>query len=81
MDTNAWNRKLKQLFCGSHKLESTYQQTQRAINFATTEIDGYRFAPPILSAGDRAPSLRGAKRRSNPFFLCGSRWIASLRSQ
>jgi len=23
------------------------------------------------------PSLRGAKRRSNPFFLCAARWIAS----
>ena len=28
-----------------------------------------------------SPSLRGAKRRSNPFFLCAVRWIASLRSQ
>ena len=28
-----------------------------------------------------SPSLRGAKRRSNPFFLCAARWIASLRSQ
>src|ERR1700688_307977 len=27
------------------------------------------------------PSLRGAKRRTNPFFLCAERWIASLRSQ
>jgi len=26
-------------------------------------------------------SLRGAKRRSNPFFLCAATWIASLRSQ
>jgi len=26
-------------------------------------------------------SLQGAKRRSNPFFLCAARWIASLRSQ
>jgi hypothetical protein len=26
-------------------------------------------------------SLRGAKRRSNPFFLSVVRWIASLRSQ
>ena len=26
-------------------------------------------------------SLRGAQRRSNPFFLCAARWIASLRSQ
>ena len=26
-------------------------------------------------------SLRGAKRRSNPFFLFAERWIASLRSQ
>jgi hypothetical protein len=26
-------------------------------------------------------SLRGAKRRSNPFFRCAARWIASLRSQ
>src|SRR5712672_3080311 len=25
----------------------------------------------------RAPSLRGAKRRSNPFFLYAARWIAS----
>src|SRR5712672_45601 len=29
----------------------------------------------------RSPSLRGAKRRSNPGFLCAARWIASLRSQ
>jgi hypothetical protein len=28
-----------------------------------------------------ATSLRGAKRRSNPFFLCAARWIASRRSQ
>ena len=26
----------------------------------------------------RKPSLRGAKRRSNPFFLYAARWIASL---
>jgi hypothetical protein len=26
-------------------------------------------------------SLRGAKRRSNPFFLFAVRWIASLRSR
>jgi len=26
-------------------------------------------------------SLRGAQRRSNPFFPCAERWIASLRSQ
>ncbi|WP_371360929.1 hypothetical protein [Afipia sp. GAS231] len=25
--------------------------------------------------------MRGAKRRSNPFFLCAVGWIASLRSQ
>src|SRR6266403_2069705 len=25
----------------------------------------------------RAPSLRGAERRSNPYFLCAARWIAS----
>src|SRR3979490_428814 len=25
----------------------------------------------------RPPSLRGAKRRSNPCFLCAARWIAS----
>src|SRR6266403_1924727 len=31
--------------------------------------------------GIRKPSLRGAKRRSNPFFLYAARWIASLRSQ
>jgi hypothetical protein len=31
--------------------------------------------------GTRTPSLRGAKRRSNPFFLYAARWIASLRSQ
>ena len=34
---------------------------------------GARDAPP--------PSLRGAQRRSNPFFLSAARWIASLRSQ
>jgi hypothetical protein len=26
-------------------------------------------------------SLRGAKRRSNPYFVYTARWIASLRSQ
>src|SRR6267154_1945745 len=26
----------------------------------------------------RAPSLRGAKRRGNPFFLCALSWIALL---
>ena len=33
------------------------------------------------NAESYAPSLRGAKRRSNPFFLYAVRWIASLRSQ
>ncbi len=28
-----------------------------------------------------APSLRGAQRRRNPFFLSVAAWIASLRSQ
>jgi hypothetical protein len=31
--------------------------------------------------GTDDPSLRGATRRSNPFFLYAPRWIASLRSQ
>ncbi len=35
----------------------------------------------VFLSRPRLPSLRGAKRRSNPFFLCAERWIASLRSQ
>jgi len=31
--------------------------------------------------GEVTPSLRGAKRRSNPSFFGAARWIASLRSQ
>src|SRR4029078_5294739 len=31
--------------------------------------------------GASVASLRGATRRSNPFFLYAARWIASLRSQ
>src|ERR1700682_1501296 len=31
----------------------------------------------VVRAGLSTP-LRGAKRRSNPFFLCAARWIASL---
>src|SRR5712672_3211075 len=35
--------------------------------------------PVARNDGEVPPSLRGAKRRSNPFFLAA--WIASLRSQ
>ncbi|QOZ28259.1 hypothetical protein XH93_35130 [Bradyrhizobium sp. CCBAU 51753] len=34
-----------------------------------------------MKAPARAPSLRGAKRRSNPSIHARDRWIASLRSQ
>jgi len=30
-----------------------------------------------VTASISVPSLRGAQRRSNPFFLCAARWIAS----
>jgi hypothetical protein len=35
----------------------------------------------VSAVAQHSPSLRGAKRRSNPFFLSAARWIASLRSQ
>jgi len=41
---------------------------------------GLRCANPpyvLLRAASQKPSLRGAKRRSNPFFLYVVRWIAS----
>jgi uncharacterized protein (DUF1330 family) len=43
-----------------------------------------KFSGRLLSADDNPrvrepPSLRA--QRSNPFFLCSARWIASLRSQ
>jgi hypothetical protein len=44
----------------------------------------YKFPIQFSTANDDPnvePSLRGAKRRSNPFFLYAARWIASLRSQ
>ncbi len=44
---------------------------------------GERAAREVLAslADTLTSSLRGAKRRSNPFFLRVARWIASLRSQ
>ena len=52
---------------------------QRAEDKATARA--HRVARRKVAFGISMPSLRGAERRSNPFFLYAARWIASLRSQ
>jgi hypothetical protein len=48
--------------------------------FASRSLSsGARLRDPLARRRRALPSLRGAKRRSNPFFLVA--WIASLRSQ
>jgi len=79
------------IVCGCLKLGSRHceEQSDEAIYSFFARLDGLlRFARNDGSTPDclwlfeiRKPSLRGAKRRSNPCFLCAARWIASLRSQ
>src|SRR6267143_949499 len=60
------------------------ERSDEAIQFFFAQRDGLlRCARNDGEAwiASRSPSLRGAKRRSNPVFLCAARWIASLRSQ
>ena len=44
-------------------------------------VRGARSISNVKQRGTLSPSLRGAKRRSNPWLHCSVRWIASLRSQ
>src|SRR5712671_2683892 len=79
------------IVCGCVKLGSRHceERSDEAIYPFFARLDGLlRFARNDGSTPDclwlceiRKPSLRGAKRRSNPLFLCAARWIASLRSQ
>jgi hypothetical protein len=61
---------------GEHAGENNDRGDQREEDVADdTEETVHKVLPAFT------PSLRGAKRRSNPAFLLRQSWIASLRSQ
>src|SRR5258705_6561451 len=64
-------------FRSSSSARSAAQGTSRAtssVHLSQRERELTTFAETLNT---RAASLRGAERRSNPFFLCAARWIAS----
>src|SRR5258705_1161651 len=64
-------------FRSSSSARSAAQGTSRAtssVHLSQRERELTTFAETLNT---RAASLRGAERRSNPFFVCAARWIAS----